>query len=320
LEKLKTIFLGTPDFALPSLEMLFNHPLIDLKYVITMPDRKSGRGQQLHSPPVALYAKENKISLIQTDCINQEKEILQKFLEEKIDLAIVLAFSQFLSEEFLNIPKLGCFNIHTSLLPKYRGAAPIQYALLNGDHMTGVSIFKIVKKMDAGEVALLQSVSIAENETFADLYSKLKFQSALSLNTFIRQIHDGNLKLRPQDETSVSFAPTLKKEDGFIDFKNHSQTKIINKVRALIPWPGCYFFINEHRYKLLEIEPHNKNLDPGNIYTDMGELLIGCADNKSLRLKSLQREGKNITSDLLLINAFKSRNESLKINPERNPP
>jgi len=315
LEKLKTIFLGTPDFATPSLEILFNHPLIDLRYVVTMPDRKSGRGQQLHSPPVALFARENKISLIQTSSINTEKDILQKFKAEKIDLAIVLAFSQFLSPELLNIPRLGCYNIHTSLLPKYRGAAPIQYALLKGDSITGVSIFKIVKKMDAGDIALAQAVSIEDNENYAELYSKLKFQSALSLNTFIRKIYTGNLTWQPQDESQISFAPTLKKEDGFIDFKNESQIKINNKVRALIPWPGCYFFINEHRYKLLEIEISSKSLMPGTLYTDLGQLLVGCADNKSIRLKSIQREGKNITSDLSLINAFKSRNDSMKINP-----
>jgi len=315
LEKLKTIFLGTPDFATPSLEILFNHPLIDLRYVVTMPDRKSGRGQQLHSPPVALFARENKISLIQTSSINTEKDILQKFKAEKIDLAIVLAFSQFLSPELLNIPRLGCYNIHTSLLPKYRGAAPIQYALLKGDSITGVSIFKIVKKMDAGDIALAQAVSIEDNENYAELYSKLKFQSALSLNTFIRKIYTGNLTWQPQDESQISFAPTLKKEDGFIDFKNESQIKINNKVRALIPWPGCYFFINEHRYKLLEIEISSKSLMPGTLYTDLGQLLVGCADNKSIRLKSIQREGKNITSDLSLINAFKSRNETINVNP-----
>ncbi|OFZ25187.1 MAG: methionyl-tRNA formyltransferase [Bdellovibrionales bacterium RIFOXYB1_FULL_37_110] len=315
MEKLKTIFLGTPDFATPSLEILFNHPLIDLRYVVTMPDRKSGRGQQLHSPPVALFARENKISLIQTSSINTEKDILQKFKAEKIDLAIVLAFSQFLSPELLNIPRLGCYNIHTSLLPKYRGAAPIQYALLKGDSITGVSIFKIVKKMDAGDIALAQAVSIEDNENYAELYSKLKFQSALSLNTFIRKIYTGNLTWQPQDESQISFAPTLKKEDGFIDFKNESQIKINNKVRALIPWPGCYFFINEHRYKLLEIEISSKSLMPGTLYTDLGQLLVGCADNKSIRLKSIQREGKNITSDLSLINAFKSRNETINVNP-----
>ena len=154
MKKQRVVFCGTPDFSVPTLELLHNHPLIEVAYVVTMPDRPKGRGQQLHSPPVAEFAKQNKIPLFQTANINKENDFLNQLKREKIDFLMVLAFAQFLSDRVLNIPKLGCFNIHTSLLPKYRGAAPIQYALLNGDCVTGVSIQKITSKLDAGDVAL----------------------------------------------------------------------------------------------------------------------------------------------------------------------
>jgi methionyl-tRNA formyltransferase len=165
MKKLRTIFLGTPDFSIPVLEMLTNHHNIELVQVITMPDRPAGRGQEMQSPPVAMFAKEKKIPLLQTENINKEEAFFENFNSTNTDLIIVLAFAQFLGTKILALPKLGCFNIHTSLLPKYRGAAPIQYALWNGDKSTGVSIQKMVKKMDAGDLAHSHPLPILENET-----------------------------------------------------------------------------------------------------------------------------------------------------------
>ena len=144
----KVAFLGTPDFSVPTLDLLANHPHIDLRFVISMPDRPAGRGMELKSPEVIEYAKSKKISFFQTENINKESDFLKKLKSEELDFIVVLAFAQFLGSEMLSIAKLGCFNIHTSILPKYRGAAPIQYALLNGDKETGVSIQKMVKKME----------------------------------------------------------------------------------------------------------------------------------------------------------------------------
>lgn len=146
MKKLKTIFFGTPDFSIPALETLFSHPNVEITKVISMPDRPSGRGKLLHSPPIIDYCKNNKIPFLQTENINQETDFIEQIKKDKVDLFIVLAFAQFLKNELLDIPLFGAFNIHTSLLPKYRGAAPIQYALLNHDKKTGVSIQKMVKK------------------------------------------------------------------------------------------------------------------------------------------------------------------------------
>jgi methionyl-tRNA formyltransferase len=311
MKKLKTIFCGTPDFSIPTLEILHHHHAIDLHAVITMPDRPAGRGQELKSPPVAIYAKENKLKLIQTENINREEEILKNLEDEKIDLIIVLAFAQFLGNRILNLPAKGCFNIHTSLLPKYRGAAPIQYALLNGDTSTGVSIQRMVKKMDAGDLVHSFPMPIHPEETGGLLYSRLKFQAGLSTNIFINELINNKVVFEPQDESLVSFAPTLKKEDGFIDFKNKTFLEIKNQYRALDPWPGTYCFLGSKRLKVLAFEKDAKTLSPGEVSTNFGTLLVGCKDS-TLRLTRIQLEGKNSTSDQDLLKGFR---EKVLINP-----
>ncbi len=150
MKKFRVAYCGTPDFSVPTLDLLANHPHIDLRFVISMPDRPAGRGMELKSPDVIEYAKEKKIPYFQTENINKEPAMLAQLKNEELDFIVVLAFAQFLGTEMLNMAKFACFNIHTSILPKYRGAAPIQYALLRGDTETGVSIQKMVKKWIQG--------------------------------------------------------------------------------------------------------------------------------------------------------------------------
>ncbi len=316
--RLKTVFCGTPDFALPTLELLHNHPHIELVSVVTMPDRPAGRGQQLTPPPVADFAKQNKLLLFQTENINREPEFLQSLAEKEVDLIIVLAFAQFLGSKVLNLPKKGCFNIHTSLLPKYRGAAPIQYALLNGDDQTGVSIQRMVKEMDAGDIALLDPVQVSNDETGGQLYTRLKFQAALSCNRFIEQLLASKIEYIQQNANLVCFAPTLKKEDGFVDFKNKTISEIKNQVRALDPWPGTYCFLGKKRLKILgiQIAPESAHirLSPGQLDLEHGALYVGCRDG-ILRLIRVQMEGKAICADIELLNGLKNSKEEILLNP-----
>jgi methionyl-tRNA formyltransferase len=279
-----------------------------------MPDRPAGRGQELKAPPVADYAKTHKIPLYQVENINREDDILCELETKKIDFILVLAFAQFLGSRILKLPRLGCFNIHTSILPKYRGAAPIQYALLNGDKTTGVSIQKMVKEMDAGDLVHFQELVISDTETGGQLYTRLKFQAALSTNTLITDILNNKLIFTKQDITAVSFAPTLKKEDGFLDFKNSTTEKIKNQIRALDPWPGTYCFINKMRLKAYAVEVVNRTISPGKTSTDFGQLEIGTA-NGTLRLTSVQLEGKKIGSDQELLNGLKNKGGEIVINP-----
>lgn len=302
--KLKFAFCGTPDFSVPTLELLHQHPDIDLCMVISMPDRPAGRGMELKSPETIEYAKKHKIPYFQTENVNKEEAFLQELEALKLDGIIVLAFAQFLGSRMLNMGRLGCFNIHTSILPKYRGAAPIQYALLNGDQQTGVSIQKMVKKMDAGDLVHFHTLAIQDNETGGQLYTRLKFQAALALNDFILKIKENKVTYTPQDESQVSFAPTLKKEDGFLDFLNQDSQSILNRIRALDPWPGTYCFLNGKRLKVLKARVYHSTISAGKMKNDLGSLVVGTLD-KTLHLYEVQLEGKKISTDKELLNGIK---------------
>jgi methionyl-tRNA formyltransferase len=305
MKKFKVVFLGTPDFSVPTLDLLAHHPEIDLKYVISMPDRPAGRGMELKSPEVIEFAKSKKLPFFQSENINKESEFLNHLKSLDLDFIVVLAFAQFLGNEILMMPKLGCFNIHTSILPKYRGAAPIQHALLNGDKETGVSIQKMVKKMDAGDLVHFDTVKISDHETGGLLYTRLKFQAALSMAELIQKISHSKIEYTRQNEENVTFAPTLKKEDGFLDFEKSTSEDILNKIRALDPWPGSFCFLNGKRLKILSAEIYHKKISTGSIQNDLGSLVVGCLD-KSLRLSYLQLEGKKPCSDKELLNGIKS--------------
>ncbi len=314
MKKLNVVFCGTPDFSVPTLELLHQHPHINLVGVVTMPDRPAGRGQELKSPPVAAYAKEHKLPLYQVENINREDAVLTELEKKNVDFFLVLAFAQFLGSRVLTMPKLGCFNIHTSILPKYRGAAPIQYALLNGDNSTGVSIQRMVKEMDAGDLCHFHELDISPTETGGQLYTRLKFQAALSTNTLIETILSGKLAFSAQDPKGVSFAPTLKKEDGFLNFQESSFEKLNNQVRALDPWPGTYCFLNNQRLKVFRLEKLNRSLKPGETSLQHGQLSVGIKDG-AVRLAEVQLEGKKLCSDIELLNGLKNKGGEILINP-----
>lgn len=313
-KKLNVVYCGTPDFSVPTLIELFNNPAINLVGVITMPDRPAGRSLELKSPPVAEFAKANHIPLFQVENINREAEVLEALEKLDIDFILVLAFAQFLGSRILNMPKLGCFNIHTSILPKYRGAAPIQYALLNGDTSTGVSIQKMVKEMDAGDLVHFDELSIAPDENGESLYNRLKDQAAVSTKALIEKIRNNQLVYTPQDPAGISFAPTLKKEDGFLNFKESDYKKIYNQIRALDPWPGTYCFLNGQRLKVFKIEKLQRNLAPGATSIDHGHLAVGIKD-ATIRLVSIQLEGKKVCSDTELLNGLKNKGGEIILNP-----
>lgn len=305
MKKFRIAFCGTPEFSVPTLDLLSSHPHVEIVKVISMPDRPAGRGMELKSPEVIEFAKSKKLPFFQTENINKEPEMLKELREANLDFIVVLAFAQFLGNEMLTMARLGCFNIHTSILPKYRGAAPIQYALMNGDTETGVSIQKMVKKMDAGDLVHFHTVKIAATENGGQLYTRLKFQAALSMNDLIHKILNNELNYTPQDEAHVSFAPTLKKEDGLLKFSEKTVAQILNLNRALDPWPGTYCFLNGKRLKVLEIEKYHSKLSPGKSQNDLGSLVVGCLDG-SVRLSLVQLEGKKACSDRELLNGIKT--------------
>ena len=303
---MKTVFLGTPEIGLSTLQSLHQNSHIDLNYIISMPSRKAGRGMKIKHPVVAQFALDHQIPLFQTDSINKEEEFLTKLESENIDLIIVFAFAQFLSERILKLPKQGCFNIHTSLLPKYRGAAPIQYALLNGDSLTGITIQKMVKKMDAGDIALTQTLPIDPKDNGNTLREKLMNEASKAVTLFINQIIDGSLLLRPQNESDVSFAPSLSKQDGHLRFANETFGQIQNRIRAFDPWPGTFCYLNGKRLKVFSITPSDVVVLPGKCDTGHGFILVGSKD-KTIRLKTVQLEGKKPCFDRELLNGIRDK-------------
>lgn len=305
MKKFRVAYCGTPDFSVPTLDLLSNHPGIDLRYVISMPDRPAGRGMELKSPEVVEYARSKNIPFIQTENVNKDEEFKQKLKGENLDFIVVLAFAQFLGEEMLTMASRGCFNIHTSILPKYRGAAPIQYALWNGDTETGVSIQQMVKKMDAGDLVHFRTVAIGPQESGGQLYGRLKEEAAVAMNDLIQKIQDNKVTYTKQDESKVSFAPTLKKEDGLLKFGEKTTTQILNLIRALDPWPGTYCFLNGKRLKVLKAEKYHAGIGAGKAKNDMGSLIVGCTDG-TLRLAEIQLEGKKPSSDRELLNGIKT--------------
>lgn len=312
MEKLKVVYCGTPDFSVPTLKALFNHENVQLQYVLSMPSRPKGRGMDLHDPEVISFAKENNIQYFQTENINKETEFLDTLENDPPDIIVVLAFAQFLGDRILKLPKIGCFNIHTSILPKYRGAAPIQYALLNGDTTTGVSIQKMVKKMDAGDLVYFNEVEITKDETGGSLYNKLKEEAGVSTDAFIQLVLEDKITYSPQDESLVTFAPTLKREDGELNFALESVVQIERRVRALYPWPGTFTFLNGKRLKVFATEIVSTPTEAGMINTTFGTLIVGCKDG-SIRLTEVQLEGKKRSTDKDLLNGLKNKTTEFKI-------
>lgn len=312
MSKYNVVFCGTPDFSVPSLELLKNHPLINIASVVTMPDRPAGRGKQLQSPPVAEFAKENSIPLLQTTNLNKETKWLEEMKSKKIDFIVVLAFAQFLSNEVLSLPSLGCFNIHTSQLPRHRGAAPIQYALLAGDSQTGVSIQRMVKEMDAGDIAINHPKNIHSYETGGLLYTRLKFASVEALVELIQNIDSSSLEFKKQDQNDITFAPTLKREDGKVNFFEMTSVEIERKSRALYPWPGTWTVLNDKRLKILHLSLSSLKADPGAVNLDQGTFTVGCKDG-CVRLEEIQLEGKKSCSDIDYINGLKSKGEPISL-------
>lgn len=244
---MRILFLGTPEFAIPSLEKIFNSEC-ELIGVITQPDRPAGRNYKLTSPKVKELANKLNLRVWQPTSL-KDKQGLELVRALVPDLVVVVAFGQILSKEFLSIPKIGCINLHASLLPKYRGAAPIQWAIIKGESKTGVTVAWISEKLDAGDIILQQEVDIQLHDTTATLSQKLSIIGADLLIKAITLINEGKAKRLPQNASSVTYAPKLNKEHGLINWKKPN-IEIHNLVRGLNPSPGAYTY---YKNKLLKI-------------------------------------------------------------------
>ena len=272
----KIVFMGTPDFAVPVPEKLIRDGHVIL-VVVTQPDRKSGRGKTVSFSPVKKIALKNNLKVMQPEKI-RKKEVVEKIKEFNPELFVTCAYGQILSQEVLDIPKFGCINVHASLLPKYRGAAPIHRAIMNGDKITGITTMMTDMGIDTGDILLKAEVEIGENTTSDELHDILMKTGAELISKTLLKLGDGNLVRTPQDDGKSTHAPMLKKDEGIINWNSDSKS-IHDKVRALNPWPGCFTEYMKKRMRIISSGFSNAERQriPGTITSiDKEKMEIAC--------------------------------------------
>ncbi len=289
--------MGTPEFAVPSLNAINNseHQLIA---VVTAPDKERGRGREVSFTPVKNYAVKNNLPVLQPEKL-KDPEFIEQVRKLAPDLIIVIAF-RILPREIFEIPRLGTFNVHGSLLPKYRGAAPIQWSLINGDSETGLTTFFIQEKVDTGNIILQKKIAIEKDDNFGSLHDRLQSLSIDIVLETIKIIESGAIQLIKQDESQVSSAPKITKENSRIDWNQPSE-KIYNLIRGLSPYPAAYFLHNSKLYKVFSSRlKDDLILQPGEIKETKNEIFIGTATT-ALEITEIQPEGrKRMKSDVFL--------------------
>jgi len=233
---MRIIYFGSGEFGIPSLIAIANSKN-NLCFIVTQPSRPAGRGRKIIPTPVAVWAQDNSVPFMETADVNC-LETIEKIAACKPDLIVVIAFGQKIGNQVINLPPKGIINVHASLLPKYRGAAPISWAIINGETRTGISIITVAEKMDAGNILAQAGTAISEDESADQLHDRLSKLAAPLLLETIKQISDGTASYTPQDDVNATLAPKLKKSDGFLDFDD-SATNIKRKILGLWPWPGA---------------------------------------------------------------------------------
>ena len=287
---MKIIFFGTPQIAVPSLEMLSAIPAFDVEAVFTQPDKKVGRKQTLEAPAVKKAAEELEIKVFQPA---NKKELITNLEEfEDIDFFVVFAYGMLMPKKVLDMPKYDAINVHTSLLPKYRGASPIQEALLNGDSETGISIMKMSEELDAGDIYLIKRISIEGNDNLESLTENMGEFTKAILALALEDIAEGNLQTIPQNESQATFCRKIEKNDGKVNLQEKTATEILNMIRAYTPWPGVFFEIKGKKLKIINAKLSDENLSPGEFKIEDKTLKIGTKQGTILPQK-VQLEGKN---------------------------
>ncbi len=283
--------MGTPDFAVPSLRVLINGP-DRVVGVVCQPDRKRGRGRKLAHPPIKVLALEHKISVLQPERITTS-DFFNTVQTLAPDLIVVVAYGKMLPGSLLNLPRYGAINVHGSLLPKYRGAAPVQWAILNGEQETGVTVMQMDEGMDTGDILYPVSIAIEETDTTGSLCLKLAEAGATALIEAVDLLKQRKLAPLPQDNTLATSAPMLTKEQGHIDWSQSAQS-IHCTIRGLDPWPSAYSFLDGKRFRFFHPERVAKPAleVPGSVcQADANGLLIATG-TEYLRILELQPEGK----------------------------
>ena len=287
---MRIVFMGTPDFAVPCLQALIDDGH-DVCAVFTQPDKPKGRHGVLSTPPVKELALKYDIPVYQPDSLKND-EIKSSFASLGADLALVVAYGKILPEEFLNAPKYGCINMHASLLPKLRGAAPIQWSIINGEKRSGVTAMQMDKGLDTGDILLSESVEIRDDETAQELHDELSVLGAQVMRKTLLMLQRGELSPVRQDDSNSTYAPILAKELSAIDWQK-SALQIHNQIRGLYPWPGASAVLNGKTLKIHSAKLLGKTEgEPGEVVFNDRRLCVACGDGNAVELLVIQAPGK----------------------------
>ncbi|MGB4852307.1 MAG: methionyl-tRNA formyltransferase [Ignavibacteria bacterium] len=286
---MRILFMGTPEFAVPSLNILVKNNY-DICGVVTVPDKKKGRGLNLSNSDIKKFSMKHSLNILQPDNL-RDPEFIKTLTDLKPDLILVVAF-KILPEEVFTIPKYGSVNLHASLLPKFRGAAPINHALINGETESGVTTFFLKKKVDTGNIILQKKINIDKDDDAGTLHDKLSELGAESVLETVRLIEAGNVIPQIQNDSDASPAPKIFKENCIIDW-NQNACKIHDFIRGLSPYPAAFTFLNNRSVKIFRsaLTGNSKKETPGSIVVEEKKLLVSCLDNM-IEILELQTEGK----------------------------
>jgi methionyl-tRNA formyltransferase len=291
---LKLVFCGTPEFAVPTLHAVLDAGH-DVALVLTQPDRPAGRKLEMQASAVKRFAVERGLTVMQPERIKTNAELRSTLEEIQPDAILVVAYGRIIPQWMLDLPPFGNINLHGSLLPKYRGAAPIQWAIANGERETGVTTMRLDAGLDTGDVLLERAIPVAEDATSVDMYTVLADIGAQLVLETLRGLASGTLKARAQNHDLATLAPILTREDGRLDLaRTASQT--YDRWRGFMPWPGCHAEFRGKRFLLHRLRPAELDLpepiDPGALWLHEDQLILGAAQNTALVLEEVQLEGK----------------------------
>ena len=285
----KIVFMGTSNFAVPILKSLYQNGYL-ISVVYTQSPKKSNRGLQLSKSPVNVFSENISLDVRTPLSLKNNMEEELYLTELQPDIILVISFGQIIPKNLLNIPKHGFLNVHASLLPKWRGAAPIQRSIMNLDKETGISIMRINENLDEGPVCNQYSLKISEEMNSEELSEKLSLIASEKILDILDNIDDGNVEFKDQDHSKATYAKKIQKTEGKIDW-NENAEKIIGKINGLYPYPGAFFSFNGERYKILKAEKSNTKGKVGSIVNENFEV---CCGEGSIKVLSIQREGKRV--------------------------
>jgi methionyl-tRNA formyltransferase len=298
------IFAGTPRFAVPTLERLVDAGH-SVPLVVTQPDRPRGRGMELAVSPVKECALRLGLPVVQPDKIKNNEDFRYQLSTLRPDAIIVVGYGRIIPQWMIDLPRFGNLNLHASLLPKYRGAAPIQWAIAQGESVTGVTSMRIDAGLDTGDILMQQELPITPEDDAETLGPKLASIGADLMLETLRGLENGTIRATPQDHSKATLAPILTKEDGRIDF-HRTATEIFNRLRGFQPWPGAHTLFRSRQLQIHHAQPLDQSIDlmPGTIKTDSARLVVACGDNTTLEIIDLQPEGKRRMAARDFVNGY----------------